>query len=833
MKVAIVAPSPVPYAAGGAERLWWGLLEAFRRYTDHEIELIKAPTRERDMGGLLDGYRYWSGLDLDHFDLVISTKYPAWMVRHHNHWVYLQHRLRGLYDTYPAHLPRRPFEGAWPGRLARLRDALARPPRPEYRGELFDALYEARDALPEDLWQRWFALPGPLARLAVRWLDDSALRPGAIRKYMAISATVASRRDYFPPGASVQVIHHPSDLAPAEPAGSDYFFTAGRLDGPKRVDLLVRAFMAADVAQWLLIAGAGPRADALRTLAAADGRIRFLGRLSDAELRRYYAGALCVPFVPEDEDYGLIAVEALQAGKPVLTLADSGGVAELVEDGRTGWIVEPDAAALTRAIERIGAAPESAVAMRRACLERGGRIEWESTLRALLDTEYCMDGLGNRELGKPRRILVPLTYPVWPPRSGGPNRVFHLYRRIARCTPVTLLTLCGAGEEGMDAEIAAGLRELRIPKSADYQRAERELERRLGASVTDLYAIDHAGDMREFVRALRAEADAADLVIASHPYLYRAIRAVYRGPIYYEAHNVEFDMKRAVLAGAPGARPWLDLIEATEGACARDALAVCACSARDRERLHRLYGLPPESIELVPNGVSAAEIPMIGVDKRRRVAARLLRNSRAAVLFVGSWHGPNIEAVQWLMDDLAGRCPDLGFWVVGSVCDFWQREGNKSAPENVLLMGRLDEADKNAVLSCAQVAINPVDSGSGSNLKMAEYVCAGLPVLSTPFGCRGLEVADLPTVRLARRDDFADRLKALVDELLRGELDGAGPAGRPEGNEESRESEERGARALIEAREWDGIADAYYTHLVSAYRRRLLERRRGGDAARA
>ena len=105
MKIAIIAPSPVPYTVGGAEKLWWGMLDAFRRYSDHEVELLKTPTRESTFSELLDSYNYYARLDLNHFDLVISTKYPAWMVWHDNHWVYLQHKLRGLYDTYPAGMP--------------------------------------------------------------------------------------------------------------------------------------------------------------------------------------------------------------------------------------------------------------------------------------------------------------------------------------------------------------------------------------------------------------------------------------------------------------------------------------------------------------------------------------------------------------------------------------------------------------------------------------------------------------------------------------------------------------------------------------------------------
>ena len=99
MKIALIAPSGVPFVVGGAEKLWWGLSGYVNRHTGHAMELIKLPSPEHDFWSIAASYERWSLLDLSHFDAVISTKYPAWMVQHPNHVVYLQHTRRGLYDT--------------------------------------------------------------------------------------------------------------------------------------------------------------------------------------------------------------------------------------------------------------------------------------------------------------------------------------------------------------------------------------------------------------------------------------------------------------------------------------------------------------------------------------------------------------------------------------------------------------------------------------------------------------------------------------------------------------------------------------------------------------
>ena len=53
MKIAIIAPSPVPFTIGGAENLWWGLLNWINQNTNHQAELIKIPSPERNFRELV------------------------------------------------------------------------------------------------------------------------------------------------------------------------------------------------------------------------------------------------------------------------------------------------------------------------------------------------------------------------------------------------------------------------------------------------------------------------------------------------------------------------------------------------------------------------------------------------------------------------------------------------------------------------------------------------------------------------------------------------------------------------------------------------------------
>src|SRR3954471_7078732 len=166
MDVAIVAPCPVPFQLGGAENLWRALQDHLNERTSHQAALVSLPSREHGFWELLDTYRRFADLDLAGFDVVITGKYPAWMVDHPAHLVYMLHPLRGLYDTYhffglPEDVPAPPAEVA---ALLAFLDAHAG--RREALEELFarvDALRARAETLPAEL----FAFPGPLIRRLV------------------------------------------------------------------------------------------------------------------------------------------------------------------------------------------------------------------------------------------------------------------------------------------------------------------------------------------------------------------------------------------------------------------------------------------------------------------------------------------------------------------------------------------------------------------------------------------------------------------------------------------------------------------------------------------
>ena len=115
-------------------------------------------------------------------------------------------------------------------------------------------------------------------------------------------------------------------------------------------------------------------------------RVTWLGRVDDETLLRHYAEARAVVFVPQDEDYGYITLEAMLSARPVITCTDSGGPLEFITDGVEGRITAPKPAELGQAFEDLMSDPSGAEAMGQAGLIRytDMQITWEHVVDTLV-----------------------------------------------------------------------------------------------------------------------------------------------------------------------------------------------------------------------------------------------------------------------------------------------------------------------------------------------------------------------------------------------------------------------------------------------------------------
>lgn len=746
-----MAPSPVPYVYGGAENLFWKLTESINDLTEHNADLIKLPVKEDDFWSLVDSYRRFYYLDLSHFDMVISTKYPAWMVQHNNHIVYLLHHLRGLFDTY--HFSNEPYQVPEIYKKGKIEELLSAIIDPELNiNTVFTMLEEIReDSSSYD--QSAFRFPGPLIRAIIHYFDSHALAPKRISRYFSISNNVIARKDYFPHGVRVEAISPPSKLKGLRSEGYEYIFTASRLEGPKRLDILINSMKHISHNIKFKIAGTGPDEDRLKKLASGDNRIEFMGFVNDKKLADLYSKAMVVPYIPYDEDYGLITIEAMKSMKPVITASDSGGTLEFVKDFETGFVVKPDPKCLADKINYIIEHPDDSKKMGLQAYHATENITWNRLISRLLETEKV-------ESHKKQRILVLCTYSSYPPRGGGQHRLYNLYSNLAINFDVIICSITPFDTSYCSFLLDNGLRQICIPQSREHAEAQWNAEHKIKKNLYDVCMIDFVEKSKDYVNAVKQFVNGSDIVIFSHPYLFGLSKLIEKDKlIVYESHNVEFLLKKDYVKD----HELVERIKQIEKEACMRSDEILTTSKEDKKNLEDLYDVGDNKIIVASNGVDIKKIPLISEDEKLEAKSLAGLSKRHTILFIGSWHPPNLEALEFIIDSIASKFKGCAIIVIGSIKDYYLQK-HKSLPNNILAFGTVDEEEKYEIYKLSDIAINPMFSGSGTNLKMLDYMSAGIPVITTAIGARGLDVESYKHAIICPPDEFPKKIVELLED---------------------------------------------------------------------
>jgi glycosyltransferase involved in cell wall biosynthesis len=219
----------------------------------------------------------------------------------------------------------------------------------------------------------------PLTHYLRMWDVTSAAR---VDSFVANSATVAKRiHRYY--GAPSVVIHPPVDTGAfsiAAPSELDeYYLMAGELVSYKRPDLAVRAFN--EMKLKLVVIGGGEMLDEIRRLAGPT--VTVLGSQPFDVLKQHYARCRALIF-PGEEDFGMVPVEAMASGRPVVAFG-RGGATETVATGVSGvFFAEQSVEAITSAVRSladIAIDPEKIAAR----ANQFGREQFFQKMRAHID----------------------------------------------------------------------------------------------------------------------------------------------------------------------------------------------------------------------------------------------------------------------------------------------------------------------------------------------------------------------------------------------------------------------------------------------------------------
>ncbi|WP_294122125.1 glycosyltransferase family 4 protein [Sphingomonas sp.] len=225
--------------------------------------------------------------------------------------------------------------------------------------------------------------------------------------------------------------------------------------------------------------------------------------------------------------------------------------------------------------------------------------------------------------------------------------------------------------------------------------------------------------------------------------------------VVLDAHNIEWRIWMDRQGESSWAGKAARALYEVERRAMRRANLVITCSDLDHQYAIDDFGCDPDKVMVAPNGVDCASFAPIASARAFARRARQVVDGVPHALFIGSNWGPNIDAARAVID-LASRLPEIHFDIVGSVGDALR----SPFPDNVTVTGGIGELDPYFI--AADIALNPMTAGSGSNVKMFEYLAAGLPIVTTPFGGRGVEDSTGLAILIAEMDGFPSAIRKLV-----------------------------------------------------------------------
>jgi glycosyltransferase involved in cell wall biosynthesis len=703
----------------------------------HVVESVRVPPLGTGLANDLAAYLHCSRLDLSDHDVVLATSVPGWLVRADQLVVYEA----GSSISTDA-----------PSALDDLQAI-------EVPHALIEAVQDRANVIG-DVDQRAEAewLRQRLAELALR--NARLLAAASEFSARSLDALAGDRPVLVAPlGPTSTSTRH---RVPPRTIG----YTESRFDGSDRVETIIAGFSACeDKHAELRIEGDGPRRRHLEE-ASEDHRVRFIGDLRTDERQNELAGASSVLVAEFDLGWSALAVDAMAAGTPIIVSDDAGGPTELVEHGVNGLVVDGSAERFGWGIRHVASNP---------------RLRWQFGLQArrraaAIDLAPFLDALD--ELDAPPRpsVLTLSTYPIEPMIGGGQRRARFLHRSMSEVCDVTVLVNSSPLDRVRRRLIEPGLVQVEIPKSDAQREAELDIFHAMdGLPVDDITASILSLATPEFGREIEKQLATSDVVIATQPFLLPCIPST-TTPIVHDSQNVEANLKAALLPDSEGGRWLLDRASEAEAEAAVRAAVVTACTEADLEALVPKGGIEVAGL-VVGNGVDAAALPRKTAHQYRATRAELLAvagrstdDERPIALFIGSWHPPNVEAARVVID-LASLRPEWLFILAGSHTSEFAGE---DLPPNVHTIAVFAESMLWPLLAGADVALNPMSSGGGTNLKLFDYLAVGTTVVTTATGARGLEhpdavaiIADATAAAFAEAIDRAEREQCTHEAQIR------------------------------------------------------------------
>ena len=347
MKI-IITTVQAPFIVGGAEFHAKNLKNALQE-AGHEVEIVTLPFMDSPIDKITDHIVASRLLEIENIwagktDLCIGLKFPAYYIPNTNKVVWALHQHRAAYD-------------------------------------LFDTEYSNLKNNPEGLKMREIIMNA-----------DNKYLSEAKRIY-ANSQNVAARMQKYNKIIATPLYHPCPDMEKFYCGESEnYVLMPSRINITKRQFLAVEAmkYVKSDIKLYIVGRADNPyeKERLLKEIHKnhLEHKIKFFDYVEPQKKFELYANARAVLFVPLDEDYGYITLEAMASGKAVITAKDSGGPLEFVSDNENGFVVDAEAKELAEKIDLLASDITTAKIMGNRAKDKleSMNISWQNVVRELV-----------------------------------------------------------------------------------------------------------------------------------------------------------------------------------------------------------------------------------------------------------------------------------------------------------------------------------------------------------------------------------------------------------------------------------------------------------------
>jgi glycosyltransferase involved in cell wall biosynthesis len=340
---------------------------------------------------------------------------------------------------------------------------------------------------------------------------------------------------------------------------------------------------------------------------------------------------------------------------------------------------------------------------------------------------------------------------VYPPKSGGHRRVHNLNLESSKRGNEIFLFSQGIRSFELRFPLKSGI--TRINDNYSEYRYVNVISLTTSLFGDKLLGVPpiFTGDVLKFSkpRIVKNQIEKSEIIKIEHPWQFNycyTINREYKRPTILVEHNAEFELIKHTMKSRLMPKIYQMALKREKYAL-ENADFIFTTSNEDKRKLVNQFDIEETNMYIVPNGVDISQFfPCFRIEKE----------INKDILFL-----------------IVGRCGDAF------------KDIRKS---NIVFTGYVE--DTVPYLKVADIAINPMLSGSGTNIKVLEYLASGLPTITTPAGARGLEVVSNKDVIIAHAENFYD---TLID-LLKDE-------------EKQKELSENGRKLVEEKYNWELIGE--------------------------